>query len=153
MDKERFEFLTERTSAGFALVQDHAIDRVCIMDKCGGIIYDTTANDIWVEYPKDTWQKRFQWLAPDRLGFFREGLWGMMAPDGEVIIPDQFQFIVPFEDTDYFILKDRLNFCGCVDKDFNILYPSKYEYKELRQKLRNRFHISIENSHHGVPKT
>ena len=140
MDKNRYDFLTEPNELGYALVQDKFLNRVCIVEgDC--VLHVTNYENNWMEYPKGTWQRPLQWLAPDRIGFFRDGYWGMMSPEGIVIIPDQFEFILPFYKTGYFILKNKNQLCGCVDKDFNILYPDKYEYTELRAILLKQFNI------------
>ena len=137
-NNNRLELLGTPTSDGYALAINHFSDRVVIMQgDC--VLHETRLKDNWIEYPKGTFFRPLQWIAPDRLQFFQDGYWGAMNPEGIVTIPPVFKFIVPFKTTGYFIVKDQHDKCGCVDNDFKMLYPCEYEYKELRTKLIDEF--------------
>ena len=136
--KNTIERLGTPTSEGYVLAINHFSDRVVIMHgDC--VLYETRHKENWIEYPKGTFFRPLQWIAPDRLEFYEDGYWGMMTPEGIVTIPPVFKFIVPFRSTGYFVVRDKNNLCGCVDKDFNMLYPCEYEYKELRTMLGKEF--------------
>ena len=134
----QIERLSTPTSEGYVLAINHFSDRVVIMQgDC--VLHETRLKENWTEYPQGTFFHPLQWIAPDRLQFFQDGYWGMMTPEGIVTIPPIFKFIVPFRSTGYFIVRDKNNTCGCVDKNFKMLYPCEYEYKELRAKLGEEF--------------
>ena len=134
----QIERLGTPTSEGYVLAINHFSDRVVIMQgDC--VLYETRHKENWIEYPKGTFFRPLQWITPDRLEFFEDGYWGLMTPKGIVTIPPVFKFIVPFRSTGYFVVRDKSNKCGCVDKDFNMLYPCEYEYKELRTMLGKEF--------------
>jgi len=136
--KSKIERLGTPTSEGYVLAINHFSDRIVIMQgDC--VLHETRHQENWIEYPQGTFFRPLQWIAPDRLEFFEDGYWGVMTPEGIVTIPPVFKFIVPFRSTGYFIVRDKHNKCGCVDKDFNMLYPCEYEYKELRAKLGEEF--------------
>ena len=89
----------------------------------------------WVEYPKGTWQRPFNREAPDRITFFREGLWGMMTPDGTVIAPAQYQHIVNYRQSGRFIVRDQAGRVCCMDKDFHQLLPWEDDWVSVREKI------------------
>lgn len=63
------------------------------------------------------------------------GYWGLRAPEGLIVIPDEFQIIVNYKESGYFILRDKAGRAGCVDKDFNCIFPCIYEWVSLREKV------------------
>jgi hypothetical protein len=134
MDPNKFEQLTDYTSAGYALAKDLQNGRICVMEgDCA--IYTTEYEDLWYEYPKGTWQCPLVWAAPDRLAFFRNGYWGLRDPEGLIVIPDEFQIIVNYKGSGYFILRDKAGRVGCVDKDFNCIFPCAYDWVPIREKV------------------
>jgi hypothetical protein len=134
MDTNKFEQLTDYTSAGYALAKDLLNGRICVMEgDCA--IYTTEYEDLWYEYPKGTWQCPLVWAAPDRLAFFRNGYWGLRDPEGLIVIPDEFQIIVNYKGSGYFILRDKAGRVGCVDKDFNCIFPCAYDWVPIRKKV------------------
>lgn len=136
MKNSNFELLTEYTTAGFALAKDLRSDRICVLEgNCA--IYVTEYEDLWYEYPQGTWQKALYWIAPDRLAFFRTGYWGVRKPDGEIVIPDEFDIILNYKQSGYFIVRDKFGKVGCVDKDFQCIIPCEYEWIPLREIVEN----------------
>ncbi len=141
MNREnRYELLGAPTSEGYVLAKDHFLERIVIMQE-RTVLHVTRLTDLWVEYPQGTHFYGLKWLCSDRLLFFSDGCWGAMNTEGIVTIPAAFEFIIPYLNTGYFIVKDKLGKCGCVDKDFKMLYPCEYEYKELRKKLSKDFYL------------
>lgn len=134
MTNSRFELLSEYTSAGYAFAKDSQSDRVCVLEgDC--VIYTTEYEDIWCEYPQGTFFQPLVWIAPDRFSFFRDGYWGVRKPDGEIVIPDEFETILNYRQSGYYIVRDKRYKVGCVDKDFNCIFPCEYEWVPLREKL------------------
>lgn len=134
MKDYHFELLTEYTSAGFALAKDPHTDKICVLEgDCA--IYVTEYDDMWYEYPQGTFRHPLEWITPDRLAFFRNGYWGVRKPDGEIIIPDEFETIVNYKQSGYFIVRDKLGKVGCVDKDFHCIIPCKDEWISIREKV------------------
>ena len=53
MDPNKFDLLTDYTSAGYALAKDLQNGRICVMEgDCA--IYTTEYEDLWYEYPQGT---------------------------------------------------------------------------------------------------
>lgn len=131
---KQFELLTEYTSAGFAIAKDPLSGKVCILEgDCA--IFVTEYEDIWYEYPKGTFFHPLTWITPDRMAFFRNGYWGVRKPDGEIVIPDEFETIVNYKQSGYLIVRDKKGKVGCVDKDFKCIFPCEFEWIPLRKKL------------------
>jgi len=134
MNSQHFELLTDYTSSGYALAKDLRSGRVCVMEgECA--IYTTEYEDIWYESPKGTWQKALYWITPDRLAFFRNGYWGVRDPEGLIVIPDEFQVIINYKESGCFIVRDKTGKVGCVDKDFNCIFPCEFDWISLREKV------------------
>ncbi|MCI7556081.1 MAG: hypothetical protein MST03_04720 [Bacteroidales bacterium] len=139
MEQEPFKLLSNRTSAGFALVKDLLNNRVCVQDGNGNITFVSEFEDNLYEYSEDEWRIHYEWLSPDRLAFYQGSYTGLYSPYGEVIFPIQFKLILPVKEAGLFILKNQQDKCGAVDKEGNILYPFQYEYVELRNMILERF--------------
>lgn len=134
MPHSSFEVLIPYNSSGYAIVKDSRSGRICVMEK-GCVIYVTAYEDLWYEYPQGTWQKALYWITPVRLAFFRNGFWGVRKPDGEIVIPDEFETIVNYRQSGYFIIRDKSGKVGCVDADFHCFFPCEYEWSPLRAKV------------------
>lgn len=134
MNASSYTIITPYTSAGYALAKDTYTGRVCVIEgEC--VLYVSEYEDLWYEYPKGTWQKALYWITPDRLAFFRNGFWGVRKPDGEIIIPDEFDTILNYKQSGYFIVRDKSGKVGCVDADFQCVFPCEYDWITIREKV------------------
>lgn len=108
------------TSAGYALGKHLSSGKICVV-KDNEIVHITEYDDIWIEYPKDTYFKRLHWHSPDLLNFFKDGYWGTMQPDGTVVIPNEYETVLNYKQSGYIILRDKENKVACGILFSNIL--------------------------------
>lgn len=146
LTKGRYDFLQPFTEAGYALAK---IDgKLVIIDEKEQVLcrteYTTSYDD---SQPRPYW--RLMWVSANRLAFYEDGKFGLMTPDGKVIVPPTYAEITVLGHDNLIPVKSTEGLRGYIDVDGKVIVPCRYKYV-LFKKAINQFLVHTTDEKYGL---
>lgn len=146
LTKGQYDFLQPFTEAGYALAK---IDgKFVVIDENEQVLcrteYTMTYDD---SLARPYW--RLMWVSVNRLAFYEDGKFGLMAPNGKVIVPPTYAEITVLGHENLIPVKSTEGLRGYIDVDGKVIVPCNYKYVVFKKKI-NQFIIHTTEMKYGL---
>ncbi len=144
--KGHYEFLEPFTEAGYAIAKVNG--KLVIIDEEEQILHHTNYSATYDDsLPYPYW--RCMWVASNRLAFYQDEKFGLMKPDGKVIVEPIYAEILVLGYQELIPVKSTEGLRGYIDINGQIVIPCLYKHVTYNRTT-NQFRVRTTENKYGL---
>ena len=144
--KGNYEFLQPFTEAGYAIAKVNG--KLVIIDEKEQIIHRTQYSVTYDgSQPYPYWQ--CMWVASNRLAFYQDGKFGLMTPEGKVIVEPTYAEILVLGCEELIPVKSSEGLRGYINVNGEIVIPCLYKHVTYNRTT-NQFRVRTTENKYGL---
>ena len=141
-----YEFLEPFTEAGYAIAKVNG--KLVIIDEKEQILHSTEYSVTYDgSQPYPYW--RFMWVASNRLAFYQDGKYGLMTPEGKVIVEPTYAEILVLGCEELIPVKSTEGLRGYIDINGQIVIPCLYKHVTFNRTT-HQFRVKTTDNKYGL---